>query len=137
MARILVVDDEIRNRNLLAAYLARAGHRPFTAGGGEEAVELAASDRPDLCLVDVLMPGLDGFETTRRLRALEQCGEVPPCRIVAHSSNDDSETRLNCLLAGMDGFVAKPLMVQNLRAELHRVCAGCGLETLPAEDLAA
>jgi len=118
---MVIVDDEEVNRIVASGLAQTLGYEVAAADSGEQAIELCRRVRPAVVLMDLRMHALDGFETTRRLRALEQCGELPPCRIVAHSSDDDSETRLNCLLAGMDGFVAKPLMVQALRRELHRL----------------
>jgi CheY-like chemotaxis protein len=135
--RMVVVDDEEVNRVIASGLAQTLGYEVAAADGGERAVELCRRLRPSVVLMDLRMDPLDGFETTRRLRALEQSGQIPPCRIIAHTSDDDSEVRLNCLLAGMDGFVAKPLMVQSLRAELHRVCAGCSLDAVSAEGLTA
>jgi CheY-like chemotaxis protein len=132
---MVIVDDELVNR-VVATGLAQAlGYEVAAAGDGEQAIELCRRLRPSVVLMDLRMQPLDGFETTRRLRELEQCGVIAPCRIVAATSDDHSEVRLSCLLAGMDGFVAKPLMVQALRAELRRVCAG--LEMPSGEGLAA
>jgi CheY-like chemotaxis protein len=134
---MVIVDDEEVNRVVASGLAQTLGYEVAAADGGEQAVELCRRLRPSVVLMDLRMHPLDGFETTRRLRALEQSGEIPPCRIVAQTSDDHSEVRLNCVLAGMDGFVAKPLMVHSLRAELRRVCAGCSCDTPSAEDLAA
>ena len=111
MAVILTVDEDARIRELLGVYLAREGHRTVGAGGGEQAVELAAEHRPDLVLLDVLLPDIDGFETTRRLKR-QSGGDFLP--VILLTALDDVQSRVAGYRAGADEFLAKPVH----RAEL-------------------
>ncbi|HEX5509778.1 MAG TPA: ATP-binding protein [Pseudolabrys sp.] len=111
---ILVAEDNEINALLALALLARLGHRPVMAAEGEAAVAswLAArvSGTPyDLVLMDVRMPGLDGLEAARRIRAAEKEAGGPRTRIVALTANAQMEDREACLAAGMDGLLVKPL----------------------------
>ncbi|WP_179118698.1 diguanylate cyclase [Solemya velum gill symbiont] len=109
--RILVVDDEPRNVKLLVAHLGREGYMPLAGYSGEDALRLAASENPDVILLDVMMPDLDGYEVTRRLKA-----ELTTCNIpvVLVTSLDGSDNRVKGLDAGADEFLTKPVN----RAEL-------------------
>jgi two-component system, sensor histidine kinase and response regulator len=127
MARILNVDDVPVNRQLLAAFLEPLGHEIIDAGSGEQAIELARELRPDLVLLDVMMPGLDGFETARVLK--DQAGqEYLP--IIFLTSLTDSQSRLRGLRAGADDFLTKPIDQHQLVARV------ANLLTLRAKELA-
>src|SRR5438445_5812976 len=106
MAKILIVDDEPVNRELLHAYLDGSDHELIDAASGEMALVLTKEQRPDLVLLDVMMPGLDGFETTRRLKA-ELTNELLP--VVLVTALADHESRLRGLRAGADEFLTKPV----------------------------
>jgi signal transduction histidine kinase len=120
MEKILVVDDEPRNRALLRAFLEDRSTVVIEASSGERALELVAHEHPDLVLLDVMMPGLDGFETTRRIK--EAAGEtfLP---VILVTGLADHESRLRGLRMGADDFLTKPfdghelgLRVRNLLA---------------------
>ncbi|MDB4969446.1 MAG: hypothetical protein JWN44_5135 [Myxococcales bacterium] len=106
MANILIVDDEAVNRELLHAYLDGADHTLYDAASGEAALALAENIRPDLVLLDIMMPGLDGFETARRLKASLGDDRVP---IVLVTALSDHESRLRGLRSGADEFLTKPV----------------------------
>jgi signal transduction histidine kinase len=106
MARILVVDDEPLNRQLLRACLTGGGHAIVEARDGAEALALAEDVTPDLVLLDVMMPGMDGFECVRELRALFDAEPVP---IVLVTALDDRDARMTGLAAGADEFLTKPI----------------------------
>ena len=110
-ATILVVDDEARDRRLLEATLGADGYRVRTATSGEEALAAATAQPPDLILLDLLIPGLDGCEVTRRLKADARTRSVP---VILVTVLEDSQSRLLGLEAGAEEFLTKPLM----RAEL-------------------
>ena len=101
---ILVVDDLPENRRLLQAVLEPRGYEVVLAPSGEEALERLASDPIDLILLDVVMPGIDGFEVCRRVRADEQTRFLP---IVMVTASEDLEKRA-AIEAGADDFVTKP-----------------------------
>jgi signal transduction histidine kinase len=105
-AHILVVDDAPQNRLLAEARLSTAGYRVSQADSGEAALAAFEREVPDLVLLDVRMPGLDGFDTLERLRALPHGAEVP---VVFLTAFDDEETHRRALAAGVDDFLSKPL----------------------------
>lgn len=113
--RVLVVDDEERNRRLVEAMLASAGCVCEGAVDGLDALEKAASIDPDVVLLDVMMPRLDGYETARRLRADPATADVP---IVMVTSLREVEDRVAALEAGADDFLTKPIEATELRARV-------------------
>jgi len=115
-ARILVVDDRPEARRLLALRLRAEGYRVEEAEGGEQALALAAADPPDLVLLDVLMPGIDGFEVCRRLRALPALQALPVVMLTSLEASDD---RVRGLEAGADDFINKPFNPEELRARVR------------------
>jgi two-component system OmpR family response regulator len=121
-ARLLVVDDEPNIVELLSASLRFAGFEVETAAGGLEAVEAARTYRPDLLVLDVMMPGLDGFGVMRRLR---QEGVRTP--VVFLTAKDATEDKVQGLTLGGDDYVTKPFsleeVVARIRAVLRRVSA--------------
>lgn len=103
MARIVHIEDDPANRLLVRKLLARAGHEVLEASDGVGGIRLACDSRPDLVLVDLAIPGLDGFEVTLRLRAEPALARVPIVAITAQGDRDTS------LAVGCDGFVQKPI----------------------------
>lgn len=115
---VLVVDDEARLRNLMRMNLELEGCRVITAASGREALERVREEMPDLLLLDIMMPDLDGFETLRRLR---QFSQVPVLVLTAKDSEDD---RVLGLELGADDYISKPFshreLVSRIRAVLRR-----------------
>jgi two-component system, sensor histidine kinase and response regulator len=105
-ATVLVVDDNLQNREVAEGHLVGAGYRVVQAEGGAEALAALAGRRPDLVLLDVLMPGMDGYETCRRIRALPEGGDVPVLFLTALG---DLETHRAAMESGADDFLTKPL----------------------------
>ena len=117
-ATILIVDDDAVARELLETHLTGEGYRIETASRGQEALEKAASIRPDLVLLDVMMPQMNGFEVCRRLRADPALAEVPVIMITAL---DDSSSKLEGIEAGADDFLSKPYDAKrDARPRAHR-----------------
>ena len=112
--RVLLVDDNAINRRVAQGHLAARGHAVVEAPDGETALAMLATERFDVVLMDVQMPGMDGFEATRRIRAGEREGG-PRQYVVAMTAHAMAGDRERCLDAGMDGYVAKPIA----RAELY------------------
>lgn len=115
---ILVVDDEDHNRRLLETLLKAEGYAVTLAGGGEEALAAAAASPPDLVLLDIMMPGMDGFEVARRLKIDEGTRNVP---LVMVTALDDRDSRLNALQAGAEEFLSKPVDRVELRVRVRNL----------------
>ncbi|MES2164668.1 MAG: EAL domain-containing protein [Pseudomonadota bacterium] len=105
-ANILVVDDELPNRKLLEALLRPEGYQTETAAGGEEALAAVARRAPDLILLDVMMPGMDGYEVARQLKANPATTAIP---IIMVTAQIDRAARLAGLAAGAEEFLTKPV----------------------------
>jgi len=116
--RVLVVEDNPVNRTIAVRLLAREGCEVDAVESGREAVEACASTEYDLILMDIQMPEMDGYEATRRIRALEGSQRRTPIIAVTASSVEDSRNR--CLEAGMDDFLSKPFDADGLRRLLGR-----------------
>jgi signal transduction histidine kinase len=115
---ILIVDDEARGRETLEALLASQGYHLLFACNGIEALALAASARPDLIMLDVMMPDMDGFEVCQRLRADPLLAEVPVLLVTAL---DDRDSRLQGIEVGADDFISKPFDRIELRMRVHTI----------------
>lgn len=110
---ILVVDDDERNRTLFSDVLSAAGHETITAENGGRVIELARSAKPDLILMDVQMPVIDGLAAVRRLKADPELRAIPAIALTAQAMDGDRE---RLLAAGFDDYVSKPVPLQTLRA---------------------
>ena len=117
-ADILIVDDDERNRKLLGALLEAEGYTARAAASGEEALVAVARQLPDLILLDIMMPGIDGFEVARRLKADALTSAVP---IVMVTALEDRESRLKGLAAGAEDFLSKPLDRAELRVRVKNL----------------
>ena len=133
MARILIVDDEPKIVRLVADYLAAAGFAVVTAGSGDEALMRARTERPDLVILDLGLPGTDGLDVTRALRRID---DLP---IIMLTARDDETDKLIGLELGADDYVTKPFspreLVARVRAVLRRHAAAGDGERLRAGDL--
>lgn len=105
-ATILIVDDDERNRKLLDVFARADGHVTVSAESGAEALALAASRRPQLILLDLMMPGMDGFEFTRRLKENPVTRAIP---IMIVSALDDVASQQRIVASGVDDFIRKPV----------------------------
>jgi class 3 adenylate cyclase/CheY-like chemotaxis protein len=114
-ALVLVVDDLPQNLKLMDAVLAPRGYTVRTAGSGEEALEILELEVPDLVLLDILMPGIDGYETCRRIRANPATSFLPVVMVTASGS----EQKLRAIEAGADDFVTKPFEQAELLARVR------------------
>jgi signal transduction histidine kinase/CheY-like chemotaxis protein len=107
--RVLIADDSPENLELLKVYLTESGHSVTAAGDGEAASRLFATERFDVAILDIQMPGLDGREAIRRIRALERVGGRAPIRAIAVTAYGHTDERDRCLAAGFDELLTKPL----------------------------
>lgn len=118
---ILVVDDVSDNRILMSLSLQDMGYRVLTACDGEEAVAIAQRARPDLILMDIAMPQLDGLGATRRIRERAELQHVP---VVAITAFDTSGFRRAAFDAGFDGYLTKPIDFERMRTLIDRLISG-------------
>ena len=128
--RVLVVDDNVVNQIVTRGQLEALGYEVVVAGDGIEALDSCCDEPPDMVLMDVDMPVMDGLEASEHLRSLQRIGTLPPFPIVAATAGDSELRRSVCFSAGMDGFLSKPMNLQALADELHRVLPG---RAIPAE----
>ena len=119
MKKVLVVEDNEQNRYLMEYMLEKSGFTVFLARTGAEAMAMAINERPDLILMDIQLPDLDGLEVTRRIRASEADGKIP---IVAVTSFAMAGDRQKALAAGCNGYIEKPINPESERSEIHKYC---------------
>ena len=117
--RILVVEDNAMNMKLFRDVLVATGYRTLEATTGGEALELAAEHTPDLVLLDIQLPDVDGVQTLRRLRADDRTASIPVLAVTAQAMSGDREEFLS---AGFDGYVAKPVNIRELIGTVRRHC---------------
>jgi two-component system, cell cycle response regulator DivK len=115
MKKILVVEDNDQNMYLMQYMLEQKGYGVVAAGNGDEAISLAVTEKPDLILMDIQLPGMDGLEVTRRIRASEADGNIP---IIAVTSFAMAGDRQKALAAGCNGYIEKP---NNPETFLHEI----------------
>jgi CheY-like chemotaxis protein len=116
-ATILVVDDDWMNREMLQAHLEYAGLRVLLAHNGPKALEIAASDPPDIVLLDVRMPGMDGYEVCAALKSSPKTQHIP---VLLTTAMEDEESKSRGIEAGADDFVSKPFEVDQMLAQIQR-----------------
>lgn len=125
MRKLLVVEDHPLMRLLVERDLTRLGFEADFAASGQEAIELVAGHAYRLIFMDVMMPEIDGLETTRRIRAFERACGRDPCMIVAMTASHD---RQGCFDAGMDDFLAKPVSIEQLKETIVKNVAESGAQ---------
>jgi two-component system cell cycle response regulator DivK len=116
--RVLVVDDYPDAREMYAEYLQFSGFDVIEAGNGVEALERAADSAPDVILMDLSLPVMDGWEATRRLKADKATADIPIVALTGHALAGILEGAMN---AGCDAFVTKPCLPEDLVKEIQRV----------------
>ena len=114
---ILIVDDNEQNRKLARDILQFAGFRTLEAAGGVEGLSLASEPRPDLVLMDIRMPDLDGTEAVRKLRADERTAGIPVVALTSSTMKGDRERFLG---DGFDGYLEKPIRVREFPDQVRR-----------------
>ncbi|MCH7865079.1 MAG: response regulator [Proteobacteria bacterium] len=118
MAKILLVEDNEMNRDMLSRRLTRKGFDVIVAVDGMECLSLAASERPDLILMDMSLPGMDGWEATRRVKAAPETNHIPVIALTAHAMSSDREKALE---AGCDDYDTKPVELERLLGKIERL----------------
>lgn len=124
MAKILLVEDNEMNRDMLSRRLARKGYEVSIAVDGKQGVEMARADAPDLILMDMSLPVLDGWEATRQLKGADATRSIPVIALTAHAMSGDRERALE---AGCDDYDTKPIelvrLLEKIESMLKRTAA--------------
>jgi two-component system, cell cycle response regulator DivK len=115
-ATVLVVEDNALNLKLVRDVLGHAGYRVLEAGDAEKGIDLAREESPDLILMDIQLPGIDGVEALGRLRADAATADIPVVALTALAMKEDRE---RFMAAGFDGYLEKPLSVPSLAGQVE------------------
>jgi len=116
--RVLLVEDNLHNRRIFSGVLTHYGFEVAEAVDGAQAVEMAAGDPPDLILMDLSLPVMDGWEATRRIKDNPKLANIPIIALTAHAMSGDRDRALE---AGCDGYLSKPISPKKVVAEVERV----------------
>jgi len=117
MKKILVVEDNEKNMYLISFILKKKGYEVIEATTGEQGVELAIRDKPDLILMDIQLTDMDGLEATKRIRGSEADHEIPIIALTSHAMVGD---RKKALAAGCTGYIEKPIDPETFMAEIEK-----------------
>ncbi len=117
MKRILVVEDNEDNMYLITVLLQKSGFAIFEAWDGAEGVELALKEKPDLILMDIQLPVLDGYEATKRIKANKETKDIPVIALTSFAMAGDKEKALD---AGCDSYIEKPINPETFIAEMEK-----------------
>ena len=126
MAKILVVEDNEMNRDMLTRRLERKGYQVTVAVDGAESIAVARSETPDLILMDMSLPVLDGWEATRRLKGAPETQAIPIIALTAHAMSGDRDKALE---AGCDDYDTKPIDLPRLLLKMDALLDKAGTET--------
>src|SRR5688500_1813425 len=121
MSKILLVEDNETNRDMLSRRLLRRGYEVVLAVDGESGLALAGSEAPDMILMDMSLPMLDGWEATRRLKAAPATQHIPVIALTAHAMSSDRE---KALAAGCDEYDTKPIELPRLLGKIEALLQG-------------
>jgi CheY-like chemotaxis protein len=116
MSKILLVEDNEMNRDMLSRRLERRGHSVVMAHDGEQGLSMAGTEMPDLILMDISLPTMDGYEVTRRLKADKRTRHIPVIALTAHALVTD---RVKAINAGCDDYDTKPIEFSRLSEKIH------------------
>jgi len=118
MAKVLIVDDSPTETYKLTGMLEKNGHTVITAGNGEEGVSTAKAERPDLVLMDIVMPGLNGFQATRQLSKASETSHIP---VIIVTTKDQETDRVWGMRQGAKAYLTKPIEEKELMATMSEV----------------
>jgi two-component system, cell cycle response regulator DivK len=134
MAKILIVEDNPANMRLASLLLCKAGHTVLSAVDAETGITLARAEQPDLILMDIQLPGMDGLAATRHLKHDAATSAIPVIALTAMAMIEDQEKTRN---AGCDAYISKPLRYQELYATIDALLASRRPQTATGEANAA
>ena len=129
--KILIVEDNEDNRELAVKVLRNKGFETVTAVDGEEAIEKAVSEKPDLILLDITLPKLDGYEVAKRLKNMEEFKDIPIVAFTAHAMKGDRE---KVIVAGFEGYISKPINVREFPDQVKLYIRGKRESVLGGEE---
>lgn len=119
--KILIVEDNEMNLDMLSRRLARLGFEIVSARDGQQGVEAAARERPDVILMDMSLPVIDGWEATRRVKAAPETASIPVIALTAHAMADDRD---RALASGCDDYDTKPIDLTRLLGKIRTLAGG-------------
>jgi CheY-like chemotaxis protein len=123
MVRILLVEDNEMNRDMLSRRLVRGGYEVILAEDGARGVAIAMSDKPDLILMDMSLPVIDGWEATRQIKATPEISRIPIIALTAHAMAGDRD---KALASGCDDYDTKPIELQRLLRKMETLLTAAG-----------
>jgi CheY-like chemotaxis protein len=123
MAKILLVEDDEMNRDMLSRRLERRGYQVMIAVDGEQGVAMAKSETPDLILMDMSLPVLDGWEATRRLKSASATKEIPIIALTAHAMTGDRD---KAMAVGCNDYDTKPIDLARLLEKMEKILGTTG-----------
>ena len=118
MPKVLLVEDNEMNRDMLSRRLVRRGYEVVFAVDGQQGIDMAASESPDIILMDLSLPVIDGWEATRRVKAQAATKNIPIIGLTAHAMSDDRDKAMN---AGCDEYDTKPVELDRLIGKMERL----------------
>ncbi len=121
MARILLVEDNEMNRDMLSRRLKKKGHEVATAVNGQEGIDMVATVQPEIILLDMSLPIMDGWEVARRLKGDPAVSDIPIIALTAHAMAGDREKTLK---AGCDDYDTKPVELKRLLGKINELLSG-------------
>jgi len=119
--KILIVEDNQDSRELVVKVLKNKGYETIEAADGEEALEKAVAEKPDLILLDISIPKIDGYEVAKRLKSQEEFRDIPIVALTAHAMKGDRE---KVIVAGFEGYISKPINVRELPEQVRSYLKG-------------
>jgi CheY-like chemotaxis protein len=120
MPKLLIVDDEVATVDMLSTYLKLLGHEPIGAYNGTDGLVLVEVEKPELLILDLMMPDIDGFEVCKRIRAHAQFGKLP---VIVISARADKAAIEKALSAGANVYLTKPVDLSKLSREIKQLLA--------------
>ena len=129
--KILIVDDNQDSRELVAKVLKNKGYQTTEVADGEEALERAVSEKPDLILLDISIPKIDGYEVARRLKSQEEFRDIPIIALTAHAMKGNRE---KVIVEGFEGYISKPIDVRKFPEQVRSYLRGKRESILGGEE---
>ena len=129
--KILIVEDNEDSRELVVKVLRNKGYETVAAVDGEDALEKAVAEKPDLILLDISLPKLDGYEVAKRLKSMEEFQDIPIVAFTAHAMKGDRE---KVIVAGFEGYISKPVNIRELPDQVKSYIRGKRESVLGGEE---